>query len=206
MRSPGSARVAGSSRPRAGGSPDLDDERARELALEAADRLFYERGIRAVRMEQIRDASGVSLKRLYKLFPTKERLAEAALRLRAASFAGDLAAFVEARTTPRERVLAIFDFLDAWVSDPGFRGCAFINAFGELGATSPCVLDAVQAQKRELHETIATLVRDAGGTTAAADQISILFQGATVAAAILGDRRASARARDAADALLVEPR
>ena len=38
----------------------MTDEQARAAALDAADRLFYERGIRAVRMEEVRDQSGVS--------------------------------------------------------------------------------------------------------------------------------------------------
>ena len=57
----------------------MDDESARTQVVEAADRLFYEHGIRSVGMAQIRDASGVSLKRLYQLFPAKDLVAAAAL-------------------------------------------------------------------------------------------------------------------------------
>ena len=50
----------------------MDDATAEQQVLGAADRLFNEHGIRTVGMDQIRDASGVSLKRLYRLFPAKE--------------------------------------------------------------------------------------------------------------------------------------
>ncbi|MET7794573.1 helix-turn-helix domain-containing protein, partial [Micrococcus luteus] len=55
---------------------------AREQALDAAEELFYARGIQTVGMDDIRGASGVSLKRLYQLFPAKELLVEAYLERR----------------------------------------------------------------------------------------------------------------------------
>ena len=79
----------------------MDDDTARTLVLDAADRLFYEHGIRAVGMDQVRDDSGVSLKRLYKMFPAKEHLAEAVLRRRDQSFQRALAEHVaHASRTP----------------------------------------------------------------------------------------------------------
>ena len=48
----------------------------RERVIDAADALFYSRGIRAVGMDDVRNEAGVSLKRLYALFPgTAARLA-----------------------------------------------------------------------------------------------------------------------------------
>ena len=57
---------------RARGEIEWTTNRLAQQVVEAADRLFYEHGIRAVGMAQIRDASGVSLKRLYQLFPAKD--------------------------------------------------------------------------------------------------------------------------------------
>jgi hypothetical protein len=31
---------------------------------------------------------------------------------------------------PRQRIIAVFDWLQAWFSEPGFRGCAWINGYG----------------------------------------------------------------------------
>jgi AcrR family transcriptional regulator len=180
----------------------LTDEQARDAALAVADQLFYERGIRSVRMEEVRDESGVSLKRLYKLFPTKDRLAEEVLRRRESAFVASLRAYVQTRPAPRARVLAVFDFLEEWFREPEFRGCPFINAFGEMGPTSPCVLDAAQSQKRALRELVGTLVRAAGGTPTTADQATMLVNGAIVSAAMLGDERAAPRAKQAARVLL----
>ncbi len=41
------------------------------------------------------------------------------------------------RPAPEERIAAVFDWLHEWFSEPDYRGCAFINAFGEMGAVSP---------------------------------------------------------------------
>ena len=60
----------------------MDSATAREQALDAAEKLFYGRGIQSVGMDDIRGASGVSLKRLYQLFPAKEQLVEAYLERR----------------------------------------------------------------------------------------------------------------------------
>ncbi|WP_371786343.1 hypothetical protein [Streptosporangium subroseum] len=37
------------------------------------------------------------------------------------------------------RVLAIFDYLDEWFREPDFRGCPWMNVYGELGPTNPAV-------------------------------------------------------------------
>ena len=177
----------------------MDDETARSLAVGTADRLFYERGIRAVGMDDIRDACGVSLKRLYRLFPAKEQLAEAALRQREAAFTAALAARVEAVADPRERLLAVFDYLRAWFEEPDFRGCPFVNAWGEAGAERGCVADAVADQKRALRAYLDQLVAAVDGLPGAvADQLFILANGAMVAAATLDWPEAASEARAAA--------
>lgn len=55
---------------------------ARERVLDAAQELFYGRGVQAVGMDAVRSASGVSLKRLYQLFPSKDALVLEFLRQR----------------------------------------------------------------------------------------------------------------------------
>jgi len=181
----------------------VDDETARDLAIGTADRLIYERGIRAVGMDDIRDASGLSLKRLYRLFPAKEQLTEAALRHREAAFTASLAARVEVVADPRERLLAVFDHLQAWFDEPDFHGCPFVNAWGEAGAAG-AVASAVTDQKRALRAYLDRLVAAVDGLApAVAGQLFILANGAMVAAATLGWPGAAGEARAAA-AILVD--
>ena len=48
------------------------DDALREQVLDAADRLYYSRGVQAVGMDELRAAAGVPLKRLYRLFGSKD--------------------------------------------------------------------------------------------------------------------------------------
>jgi AcrR family transcriptional regulator len=180
----------------------MDDETARTLVLDAADGLFYEQGIRGVGMDQIRDASGVSLKRLYRMFPAKEQLAEAVLRRRDLTFQGALAAHVAGVPGTRARLLSVFDFLHGWFAEPGFRGCPFVNAYGEMGAASACIAAAVTDQKEAFRAFLADLVAEAGATSEVADQLFVLANGAMVAAAVLRSPEPARQAKRAAEVLL----
>ncbi|MFE9774719.1 TetR/AcrR family transcriptional regulator [Streptomyces sp. NPDC005931] len=180
----------------------MDSAVARERALDAAGELFYGRGVRAVGMDEVRSASGLSLKRLYQLFPAKELLVEAYLERRDARWRGRLAAHVDRFEDPRRRVLAVFDWLGEWFAEPGFRGCAWINVHGELGATSPGVAAQVRAHKRAFREYLAGLVADAGLPDALAGQLFLLAEGAMVTAGVTRTAAPAAEAREAARLLL----
>ncbi|MFI5675218.1 TetR/AcrR family transcriptional regulator [Streptomyces cellulosae] len=180
----------------------MDSAVARERALDAAEELFYGRGIQSVGMDDIRGASGVSLKRLYQLFPAKEQLVEAYLERRDGRWRGRLAASVERVADPEERILAVFDWLEGWFGEAGFRGCAWINSYGELGATSAPIVAQVRAHKRAFADYLALLVAGAGRPAALAAPLFLLAEGAMVTAGITGSPRPAAEAREAARLLL----
>ena len=179
-----------------------DDDPARGRILDAADRLFYEQGLRAVGMDRIRDESGVSLKRIYREFPAKEELVAATLRRRDQTFQEAITAYLDGLGSARDRVLGVFDFLDAWFREPDFRGCGFINAFAEMGGSSDCVAGAVRHQKQAFRDLLARLVAEAGAPAALADQLFVLANGAMASAAILDAPSTAHHARSAAEALL----
>ncbi|WP_306335600.1 TetR/AcrR family transcriptional regulator [Streptomyces sp. KL118A] len=183
----------------------MEHAEARTRLLDAAEALFYERGIQAVGMDQVRTASGVSLKRLYQVFPSKSELVLACLERRDRRWRGRLAAYVdEVHGTEGggERVLAVYDWLYAWFSEPDFRGCAFVNSFGELGAVDPAVADTVRAHKDAFRDYVAGLVRAAGGAASAVGPLVLLAEGAMTAAAISGSPEPARQARGAAAQLL----
>ncbi|MGY1582195.1 TetR/AcrR family transcriptional regulator [Streptomyces sp. MN13] len=180
----------------------MDSAVARERALDAAEELFYARGVQSVGMDDIRGASGVSLKRLYQLFPAKEQLVDAYLERRDERWRGRLAEHVARHEDPRRRVLAVFDRLEDWFAEPGFRGCAWINAYGELGATSERVAERVRAHKAAFRDFVASLVADAGLPAAIAGPLFLLAEGAMVTAGITGSTAPAAEAREAARLLL----
>lgn len=180
----------------------MDDEEARTRLLDAAETLFYADGIQAVGMDRIRAESGVPLKRLYRVFPAKESLVTAYLERRDRRWIASLReAVAEARDRPVE---AVFDWLAQWFSEPDFRGCAFLNAYGELGAGPEGVLDVIRRHKAELRALLGELAGP--GREALADQLLILVEGATVVAALDPGPEPAHRAREAASVLVGERR
>jgi AcrR family transcriptional regulator len=173
-----------------------------ERIVDAADELFYARGIRAVGMDDVRTEAGVSLKRLYAEFPGKDSLVLAVLRRRHAMWTDGLTAAVDATEGPRAKLLAVYDYLEQWFAEDTFRGCGFINAFGELGPTSPPVAEYAREHKRSFQDYLAGLVADAGGDPGLAPQLAILAEGAQTTAAIDGSTQAAAQARHAAEILI----
>jgi AcrR family transcriptional regulator len=179
-----------------------EDTEARERVLESADRLFYAHGVQAVGMDQVRTDAGISLKRIYSLFDSKDDLLVAVLNRRRTTWESGIAMFAANAVTPRDKVLAIFDFLDAWFRQPDFHGCGFINVFGELGSSSPKATRIVRAHKKAFQRYLSGLVAETGASQAVAAQIAILVEGAQTTAAIAGRPDAAAHARAAAETLL----
>lgn len=170
--------------------------------VEAADRLFYSRGIQAVGMDAVRTEAGVPLKRLYAEFASKDALLVEVLEYRTRLWNDGIAQAAARAQTPRDKVLAVYDFLDEWFRSDGFRGCGFINAFGELGAVSPRVAVVAQEQKASFQAYVGELVRQMGAPARLASQLAILAEGAQTTAAISGSPEAAADARAAAEVLI----
>ncbi|WP_422395694.1 TetR/AcrR family transcriptional regulator [Rhodococcus sovatensis] len=180
----------------------MEMDSARVAVLDAADELFYARGVQAVGMDELRTAAGISLKRMYALFPSKSDIVGQVLAGRTAVWNERILAEADRHDSPRDKILSIFDFLDAWFREDNFRGCAFINSFGELGATMPAVADAAHQHKREFVEYVTDLVVEAGCPASLGLQIALLAEGAQTTAAISESPESAIAARQAAAVLL----
>jgi len=183
----------------------VEQDEARTRLLDAAEELFYARGVQAVGMDEVRSRSGVSLKRLYQCFPSKDALVEEYLRRRDRRWRAELADHVAHRAAPgRESVLAVFDWLGRWFAEPAFRGCAFANSFGEFGDSAPAVAAVAREHLEALRRYLRTLA-DAlpvESPSVLAEQLLVLVQGATTTAAITGRPDSAAHARAMAGAVI----
>lgn len=183
----------------------MDSAEATGRLLGAAEKLYYANGVNAVGMDGVRAASGVSMRRIYQLYPSKQHLVAAYLDARDVRWRRRLAEHVDAAgADPRRRVLAVFDWLGIWFAEPGFRGCAFINAFGELGGVAPLVLAAVRRHKDLFRDYLVGLAAAVTGDDGArlGALLLLVAEGAMTAAAIGTDPDAAANGRAAAVALL----
>src|ERR1700722_1936996 len=114
-----------------GTSETTDRTSARERLLAAADELFYEEGIHTVGIDRIIEKAGVAKATLYSAFGSKDELIRAYLEGRFERRQERIARAMAPFDTPRERILAVFDSLGSYCAEPGFHGCAFMNASAE---------------------------------------------------------------------------
>ena len=128
--------------------------------LDTAAELFYREGVRSVGVDRIAAESGVAKMTLYYHFRSKDELVAAWLRRRDDEWMSWLASAVERRRG--SRLLAVFEALREWFETPTFRGCAFVNAYGELGSSNPAAAEIVASHKRTLNEYLADLARQEG--------------------------------------------
>jgi AcrR family transcriptional regulator len=198
------------------GARPRNEAAERTSVLDAAEALFYERGVQAVGIDDVRNAAGVSLKRLYQLFPSKDRLVVEFLERRDTRWRGRLADFVAAAdragadpadpADPADRILAVFDWLGEWFGEPGFRGCAWINSYGELGGVSADVVRLARAHKTAFRTYLAALVADAALPPDLTDGLLLLAEGAMVTAGIFNTPDPARFARRAAERLIAGAR
>lgn len=172
----------------------------RQRVLDTAAELFYRDGVRAVGVDRIASESGVAKMTLYYHFGSKDELVAAWLRRRDEEWMRWLDGAVERRQG--HRLLAVFDALREWFEAPTFRGCAFVNAYAELGWSNPAAAEIVASHKRTLTEYLADLARQEGAAESDADALArellLLVDGAIVTASIQGSARPADDAREAA--------
>jgi AcrR family transcriptional regulator len=122
---------------KATGKATQDDAKPllKEHILNIADELFYREGIRATGVDTIIAKSGVAKTTLYRYYPSKDDLVVAYLQRRNQRFWELIEAEIARYSQPREKLLAIFKWLDELLAKPDCLGCPFIvtsSEFGEL--------------------------------------------------------------------------
>lgn len=173
--------------------------------LATAQRLFYRDGFRPVGIDTLLAEAGVAKMTLYHHFASKEALIVAVVeKLDAEVRAGLGAAIAGAGRSPARRLLAVFDWLERWFETDDFRGCAFIRALSEYPDPAHPIHQAAWRHKQAVNALLRQLAADAGAARAGdlADALSLLIDGAIVAAHATNSSTPALTARAAAAALL----
>ncbi len=178
----------------------------RDHLMATAWRLFYRDGFRAVGIDLILAEAGVAKMTLYNHFSSKEELIVALLEKRDRELRTSMAATVEAAgKSPAKRLLAVFDWLEAWFGSPDFNGCVFIRALSEYPEATHAIHRTAWNHKVAVKEMLAQLCTAAGASNPAglSETLSLLIDGAIVAAH--GTRKTgSARSARATAAILLK--
>jgi AcrR family transcriptional regulator len=181
----------------------IDARPARERLLAAADELFYEEGVHTVGIDRVIERAGVAKATLYSTFGSKDELIRAYLAGRHERRRARILAELERYDSPRDRLLGVFDVLGETFTQPGFHGCAFVNASAEALPGSPIieVTDEYRAWVRALFVDLARAA-EVGDPEGLARQLHLLYDGAGVSARMDRDPSAAAAARVVAAGLV----
>lgn len=172
------------------GDPNRDQHPrppARRRLLDAADRLFYTHGINATGVDTVIEAAGVARMSFYNNFRSKDALIAAYLEGRDIRWRTTLEQQITAAgDDPRDQLLAVFDALRIWHTDPRFRGCSFANATAELADHDHPARTVVTDHKTALRDRMTGLAHATGHPhpDQLVDQLLILFEGATTTQAL----------------------
>jgi len=148
--------------------PRLDPSRpltpAGERLVDAASDLFYNRGIRAVGVDLIAEVAGTTKKTLYDRFGSKDGLVVLYLRRRQdrwREFVTRHLAEPSADAGPAHPALRVLDALELWMAAQE-RGCAFVNAYAELGGTDHPGVEVIRMEKQWTHDLYLRLCEESG--------------------------------------------
>ena len=154
----------------------------RDRIVNAAVRLFYGHGIRAVSMDAVAEKTGVTKRTLYYHFASKDDLIAAALEAQDQPTLDAFARwFDETDGSLAEKVEGLFERLAASAQRPGWMGCGFTRTAAEL-ANLPGhpALKAGAAHKKNFERWLADRLNAAGyrDATTLARKLLVLLDGA----------------------------
>jgi AcrR family transcriptional regulator len=163
----------------------------RDRLLNAADRLFYREGVRAVGIDRVLAEADAAKGSLYQHFGCKDQLVASYLERKTVDARAHIEAYL-ADTPPSQRALKFFDWVVDWAESKDFRGCPLQHTVTELtDAAHPARAIAYGQREwftdRFLEWTTAAGVKDA---KAVARALVVLFDGAVAGSEMDGPQRA----------------
>lgn len=189
------------SRPPAG----AERRRAADRVSRTARRLFYERGIRAVGVEEIVAEAGVTKPSLYRSFSSKDALVVTCLQDRFDRIMGwwdDLEARLP--NDPLGQLRTLIGEVADEASSPFHRGCAVTNAAVEFPEPGHPARRIAETYKQAMRARLMALVQrlPVDRPELLADGLILLFEGARAARHTSGTHGPVASMRGVADTLL----
>ena len=183
-----------------------DATQTRARILDAANRLFYAEGIRAVSVDAVAEKAGVTKRTLYYHFKSKDVLVAAYLESRDQPNLALFATwFEQAEGSLADKVRAIFIQLARSARHPRWKGCGFLRTAAELANLPghPAVkIGAAHKKKFEAWLTDRFAIDGREDAEGLARQVVLLMDGAFSTMLVHRDPAYIEAAGDAAAALL----
>lgn len=176
----------------------------RERLLAAADELFYAHGVRTVGIDRVIERAGVAKASLYSTFGSKEELVRAYLEARGQRRRDRILQRIGRHPEAREKILSVFELLEEIAAEPGFRGCAFVNASAEEPLRAGPVRDACSRARSWVLQLFTDLARELAtpDPERLGRQLAMLYDATVVAASMDREPKVAREARHMAQLLI----
>lgn len=160
----------------------------RKELYQTAARLFYRSGYRATGVDVISAESGVGKMTLYRYYPSKDDLIFDYLIESDRDFWEKFEAITGRAGDAREKLLAFFTSLEAYVTSPDCYGCPFINLSSEYPQQDYRGHQIALQNKQAVRARFTDLAREAGADhpQTLANGLLLLMDGAYIAARMWG--------------------
>ena len=168
----------------------------RELLVNTALQLFYEKGINSVGINEVLQVSGIAKKTLYNYFSSKDELVLATLKVRDQVFLAWLEKELTAAKSDEDVIRSLFNALDSWFKEKAdelttFRGCYFINSSVESAASNPAINEYCASHKQQVRQLIKSKLK--AEDESLLDLLCTLKEGAIVTAYVSKDADAAVK-------------
>lgn len=168
------------------------DVGVRNRLLDAADRLFYQEGVRAVGIDRVLAEADAAKASLYQHFGSKDQLVASYLERKTEDARASIESYL-AGTPPSQRALKFFDWVVAWAESKEFRGCPLQHTVAEITDAAHPARAIVRDQRAWFAERLREWTTAAGvkDSKATARALMVLFDGAVAGSEVDGPQRAS---------------
>lgn len=117
----------------------------------ALEQTFSEQGFAQPGVDSLKEAAGVSLRTLYKYYPSRIHMIHGALSLRHERYMATL--FSDIHTTGEAALLYVFDQVAHWMTHNAQTGCLFLSAVAAY-PNEPMLKELLERHKAEIAENM----------------------------------------------------
>ena|SRR5579871_5131317 len=184
----------------------MRESAVKDRILDTASRLFYDQGFHVTGINQIIEEAEIARASLYNHFPSKTDLLLAYLDRTHEEWFRELDLYLIPLETPRERLLALFDYRIGRQQRLKYKGCHFNKITAETSEDEQ-VARRVRTHKERFRQYILQLVNDTPhrqllDNETLADTLFLLLEGGIAVGAMFRSSEYAEKARKIAEMLL----
>lgn len=177
----------------------------RQQLLETALKLFYEKGVQVVGINEILKVSGIAKKTLYHHYSSKEELVLATLIYRDQKFTEWFESLIKGSVSNYDLTVRMFEGLSSWFNNEidsldQFRGCFFINTSVEFSMPDSLIYNYCKQHKVKIRQIIAKHMLEEDENLL--NSLCMLKEGAIVTAYVSREKNAAQYALKIAKTIL----